>query len=317
MSNGDAQAVNGTICILGAAGFMGARSLRRLSGAGCEVRLLEHHRIVDAAAGATRVSGDAGDAAALDAALVPGCVVLNFVYGGAGDAVRLAEAIGAACARRGARRLVHVSTTDVYGGAPGQLIDESSPCDPRTDYERAKHACEGIVAAAVGEACELVILRPTAVFGPGGRNLESLALRTLRQPWPRRYLRACAMGRRRMHAVDVEHVAAAVQWAAAAPLAQRHETFIISQDDDPRNEYASLEAYFASQFGRTAYPVPPLALPDGLRRLALRLAGRSVVDPRRRYSAAKLGSAGFRGPRPFSDALAEYAAWLSSRAAAA
>lgn len=294
-----------TVCILGAAGFLGARTLRRFGGN--EVRVLAHRRSVRSS---HAVEGSAGDAAALDRLLAPGCVVLNFVYGGANEARRIAEALAAACARRGARRLVHVSTIDVYGAAQGELIDERSPCEPRTDYQRAKHDCEAIVAAAAGSSFELVILRPAAVFGPGGANLESLARRVLRQSWLRRYPRACAMGRRRMHAVDVEHVAAAVQWAVSAPLAEPAERFIVAQDEEPGNDYASLEAYFARRFGRSGYPVPPLALPAGAQRLALRLAGRSVVEPQRRYSSAKLAARGFRGPRPFAEALEEYAASL-------
>ena len=132
-----------------------------------------------------------------------------------------------------------------------------------------------------------MLLRPTAVFGPGGRNLESLALRVLRQPWPRRYLRACVMGRRRMHAVDVDCVAAAALFAATTAMSAAVERFIVSQDDEPQNDYAALEAFFAARFGRR-YPVPPLALPAGVLAAALRLAGRSNVEPQRRYSNARL-----------------------------
>ena len=275
-----------TVCILGATGFIGARTLRRF--AGREVRVLQ---------------GSADDPAALDRTLLADCVVLNFVYGGAADARRIAEAVGAACARRKVRRLVQVSSIDVYGTTPGALIDEGSPCRPETDYQRAKYACEEIFAAAT--AYEVVILRPAAVFGPGGRNLESLAQRVLRQPWPLRYARACAMGRRRMHVVDVEHVAAATQWAASAPLAEPAERFIVAQDEEAQNNYASLEAFFVQHLGRAAYPLPPISVPAGVQRLALRMA-----EPQRRYSSAKLAARGFRGPRPFAAALDEYADWM-------
>jgi nucleoside-diphosphate-sugar epimerase len=289
--------VNPTTCVLGATGFIGARTLRRFAGA--EIRVLQ---------------GSADDATALDRLLAQDCVVLNFVYGGAADARRIAEAVGAACARRKVRRLVHVSSIDVYGTTPGALIDERSPCRPVSEYQRAKHECEEILAAAARSAYELVVLRPAAVFGPGGRNLETLAGRVLRQSWPKRWLRACAMGRRRMHAVDVEHVAAAVQWAAAAPLGGPVEHFIVAQDEEPQNDYASLEAFFVQRLGRPAYPLPPVSAPAGVQRLALRLAGRSDAEPQRRYSSAKLAARGFRGPRPFSEALAEYADWIRQHA---
>jgi nucleoside-diphosphate-sugar epimerase len=279
-----------TVCILGATGFIGSRTLRRF--AGHEVRALQ---------------GSADDPAALDRTLLADSVVLNFVYGGDDAAPRIARAVADACARRKVRRLVHVSSIDVYGTTPGTLIDERSACRPETAYQRAKHACEETVAAAT--AYEVVVLRPAAVFGPGGRNLESLAQRVLRQSWPRRYVRACAMGRRRMHAVDVEYVAAAAQWAATAKLAEPAERFIVAQDEEAQNNYASLEAFFVQRLGRAAYPLPPFSVPVGVQQVALRMA-----EPQRRYSSAKLAARGFRGPRPFAEALAEYADWIRQHA---
>jgi nucleoside-diphosphate-sugar epimerase len=189
------------LCIIGGAGFVGGRALRR---AGGKARVLVHRRAV---AATSSVQGDAGDPTALGRLLAPDAAVLNFAYE-AERAAALAETLGTACAARGVRRLVHVSTASVYGAASGRDIDEETPCAPRTSYEREKHAVEQILERHASGRFELVVLRPTAVFGPGGRNLETLALRILRQPWPRRYLRACLMGRRRLHAVDVECVAA-------------------------------------------------------------------------------------------------------------
>jgi nucleoside-diphosphate-sugar epimerase len=302
--------VNSTICILGAAGFVGARALRRVAGGHGEIRVLAHRRDIASFENLSTVRGAADDAAALDRVLSPGAVVLNFVYGGASDAPRIAQALGAACARQKVRRLVHVSTTDVYGASPGRLIDERSACEPVNEYQRAKHACEEILVAAARSAYELVILRPTGVFGPGGRNLETLAVRVLRQSWPRRYLRACAMGRRRMHAVDVDCVAAAALFLATAPLEAPCERFIVAQDEEPDNNYAALEAFFVRRFGAARYPVPPLSPPPSALRWALRVAGRSNVEPLRVHSSAKLAGHGFAPPRGFAGALEEYADWI-------
>jgi nucleoside-diphosphate-sugar epimerase len=209
---------------------------------------------------------------------------------------------------------VHASTCSVYGRASGELIGEETPCAPASAYDRTKHAVEGILQRHAQGRYELVILRPTAVFGPGGRNLESLAHRVLRQSWPRRYLRACAMDRRHMHTVDVECVAGAAVFAAAAPLKQPLERFIVSQDDEPGNDYASIEEFFVRRFGATRYPLSPLPLPVPLMRWALRLAGRSDAEPHRLYSAAKLAQRGFMRPRPFGAALEEYAGWIERHA---
>jgi nucleoside-diphosphate-sugar epimerase len=300
------------VCMLGASGFVGARTLRLALRNGTRVRALAHRRALPAGPGLEVVEGDAGDGAALDRLLEPQALVLNFAY--AADGGRLAHALAQACVRRGVQRLVHVSTCSVYGAAPGALIDEQTLCAPVTAYERAKHAAEELLERETAARCELVILRPTAVFGPGGKNLETLARRVLHQGWPRRYLRACAMGRRRMHAVDVECVAAAALFAASAPLVRPAERFIVSQDDEAANDYASLEAFFVRRFAAARYPLPPVSPPAALLGLALRAAGRSDVEPQRRYSSANLAGRGFSRPRPFAAALEEYAAWIEQHA---
>ncbi len=299
-----------SLCLIGASSFIGRRALARAPGS---VRALVHRRTLQAAESMQIVEGDAADAPSLERLLEPGAAVLNFAYD-AGRAEALGEALGAACAAREVRRLVHVSTVSVYGAATGRTIDEDSVCLPRTPYEREKHAAEAILERHAHGRFELVLLRPTAVFGPGGRNLESLALRVLRQAWPWRYLRACAMGGRRMHAVDVECVAAAALFAASVPLDVAVERFIVSQDDDPDNDYASIESFFVQCFGVTRYPVRPLSPPGVLLRGALRLRGHSNAEPQRRYSAAKLAQRGFARPRPFAAALEEYAGWIGRHA---
>ena len=295
-----------TLCIIGASGFVGGRALRR---AGGNARVLVHRRAV---AAASVVQGDAGDPGVLGRLMAAEATVLSFAYE-AGRAEALAEALGAVCAARGERRLVHVSTASVYGAAKDQVVDEETPCEPRTSYEREKHSVEQILERHAGGRFELVILRPTAVFGPGGRNLETLALRVMRQPWTRRYLRACLMGGRRLHAVDVECVAAAALFLAVAPLSARVERFVVSQDDQPGNAYAAVEAFFIERFGVKPYPLPPLALPAGMLAVALRAAGRSNIDPQRRYSGAKLARRGFALPRPFAAGLEEYASWIGKQ----
>jgi nucleoside-diphosphate-sugar epimerase len=294
-----------TLCLLGASGFVGACALARAPG---RVRALVHTRPLQVQSALEVVEGDAADARALDRLLERDAVVLNFAYGGEARGVQLAEALGNACARRGVRRLVHVSTCSVYGSSPGELIDEDSPCAPIAAYERAKLAIEGVLERGM---CELAILRPTAVFGPRGRNLESLALRVLRESWPRRWLRAAAMGRRRMNAVDVECVAEAALFLATAPLEQSAERFIVSQDEVPENNYADIEAFFARRF--SVKPSPRHALPPAILRLGLKLSGRSNTDPHRRYSAARLARRGFRAPRSFAAALNEYATWIEAQ----
>ena len=78
----------------------------------------------------------------------------------------LLERIVAAARRAKVRRIVHVSTADVYGsGQPGQA-NERSPLKPVHVFERLKLQEEQWLIQA-GQDLEVVIVRPARIFGAG------------------------------------------------------------------------------------------------------------------------------------------------------
>ena len=78
----------------------------------------------------------------------------------------LLERVVAAARRARVRRLVHVSTADVYGpGQPGQA-NESSPLRPVHAYERLKLWEEEWLLESAADL-EVVIVRPARIFGAG------------------------------------------------------------------------------------------------------------------------------------------------------
>jgi acetylornithine/succinyldiaminopimelate/putrescine aminotransferase/nucleoside-diphosphate-sugar epimerase len=82
----------------------------------------------------------------------------------------------------GARRLIHVSSTDVYGypGAPG--IDESYVSSRFANwYAQTKREAETYVRRAqAAHALETVILRPATVYGPGSVDVVGEIARSIR-----------------------------------------------------------------------------------------------------------------------------------------
>jgi nucleoside-diphosphate-sugar epimerase len=71
---------------------------------------------------------------------------------------------------RGARRFVFFSSGSIYrkGHAP---IAETSPLDPQTDYERSKADAEAYLWSRPRTGPEVVVLRPTMIYGPRARFL--------------------------------------------------------------------------------------------------------------------------------------------------
>jgi nucleoside-diphosphate-sugar epimerase len=125
-------------------------------------------------AGAQLAVGDLGDAASL-ARAAAGCAsvvhcaalvsdwatVEEIAEVNVAGTARLLEA----CRGAGVGRLVHVSTTDVYGHPGGRAVDESWPLGGFANwYAQTKREADALVRAA---GLEAVIVRPATVYGPG------------------------------------------------------------------------------------------------------------------------------------------------------
>ena len=74
----------------------------------------------------------------------------------------------AAAETRGIRRIVFLSTIEVYGRASG-TVREDDECRPRDDYGRSKLEAEALCEDFGRRGGEVVILRPAIVYGPFSR----------------------------------------------------------------------------------------------------------------------------------------------------
>lgn len=97
--------------------------------------------------------------------------------------------VGAAIAA-GARRVVHTSTIDVFDAdAHGVLRETQLATRPKgTAYERSKQRAEVAAIEAAGDAIELVMVNPAAVYGPGPMGSASTE---------EAFIRPVVLGRRR------------------------------------------------------------------------------------------------------------------------
>lgn len=124
-------------------------------------------------------------------------------------------------AEAGVKRVVHVSSTGVYGRCGLDTSERTEP-EPVMAYERSKWAGE---RAAVDTCAELglrcAVLRPTLLYGPGSRYglAPTLALLALRSHWDLRAL-PVARGGPVGHLVHVEDVARAAELLATASDAE-------------------------------------------------------------------------------------------------
>ena len=71
------------------------------------------------------------------------------------------------------RRFIYCSTEGVHGHIPNPPADENAPIAPKDYYQYSKYKGEEVVQKYIQKGLNAVILRPTAIYGPGdpGRYL--------------------------------------------------------------------------------------------------------------------------------------------------
>lgn len=299
------------LVIFGASGFLG-RVLLAHGNFAMPVKAVARVIPGDAALahpGVRWVVGNLRDPASIDGVLAPGDVVVNLAYmptGGEEANLDLVANLVDACLRAGVARLVHCSTANVVGSVQASLVTEEVPCAPLTSYEHTKWKIEQRVADGVSKGLDAAILRPTAIVGLGGKNLQSLAASLTTQAGVVQYLRSCLFGARPMHLVPARDVAAALLHLAAMPGRLEAEVYHVSADDDPDNNFQRVEAILADAMRVERCRVPAIFLPRVVLALVLRLRGRSETNLDRVYSPTKLRSTGFRPTESIADAIREF-----------
>jgi dihydroflavonol-4-reductase len=177
-----------TILVTGGSGFTGGQLARSLASRRYHVRVLARtpERARDLrSVGIEICQGDLKDQASMARACQGVRLVFNVaaIYRQAGvpaseyRAVN-AEAVGAlieAAAAAGVRRVVHCSTVGVHGDIEHPPATEDAPLSPGDIYQQTKLEGERIAReAAERTGVELVIVRPSGIYGPGDRRLLKL-----------------------------------------------------------------------------------------------------------------------------------------------
>ena len=175
------------VLVTGATGFTGGHLARALSARGYAVTAMARSQGQDLGRdGIAVVAGDLAVPDSLPAALAGGFdIVYNIaaLYRQAGlpesvyhqvNAVAVGQLIEAS-ARAGVRRVVHCSTVGVHGDVEHPPASEDAPLRPGDVYQVSKVDGERIAReTAARTGVEVVIARPSGIYGPGDRRLLKL-----------------------------------------------------------------------------------------------------------------------------------------------
>jgi nucleoside-diphosphate-sugar epimerase len=249
------------VLVTGATGFTGGHLARHLASRGDRVRVLvrDPSRAGELeAAGCEVVEGDLGRKDSLAPALRGIEVVYNVaaLYRQASlpeSTYRTvnADAVGwlvEAAADAGARRVVHCSTVGVHGDIEHPPANEDAPLKPGDIYQVTKLEGEqrGRDAAAA-RGLELVIVRPSGIYGPGDRRL----LKLFRGVARRRFV-ILGDGKIFYHLTHVDDLVEGFRLAGTVPAAKGRTYILAGGEVTTLNELVEVVAEVAG--------VPPVRL---------------------------------------------------------
>ncbi|WP_158615328.1 NAD(P)-dependent oxidoreductase [Acidipila sp. EB88] len=262
--------------VTGASGFLGGRLVELLVGRGIEVSILARPSSVVAERPGVHVvraelapspASNTPEHPQLAAALAPVLAHITHVFHCAGcstdwaplaqyrDANITAVATLLALLEQHAprlQRLLHVSTTDVYGYPVSAAGDETMPTRATgLPYNETKRSGEALVWQAAARGLPVTVVRPASIYGPHGKAFVTDVVTLLKQ----RLMLLVDSGRAPGGFVYVDDVCHAMWLAAMAPGAC-NEAYNLSSVDG-----ATWHTYTTALARALALPAPWLHLP--------------------------------------------------------
>ena len=267
-----------TSLVTGASGFLGGRLTQVLVGQGEPVRILARRRSDLRHLDELKIDVARGSLEDIDSIrqAVSGCRVIYHCAGAATDwadwatyhaanVVGVQNIVDAAARVETLERLVHISTSDVYG-YPVRACDETHPLtDVRLPYNRSKIMGERIVWEASRGGLPVTILRPVSIYGPRSREFVFVIAALI----VKSQMILANGGRSHAGLAYVDNAVDCMIRAARAPHAQGQAYNVRDEGDETWRDYTDALAHMLGK------PAPRLSMPSGLAFILARLFERT------------------------------------------
>ena len=303
------------MCVLGGTGFIGRHLIESLGTRdGTQVKVLSRFKHENSHSRVC-IHYDEGDMRNYDSIvqfLEPLSTAVNLAYiniEASDDNIRATEYLAKACIERGVARLIHLSTAVVVGNAQNDVITEKTPCLPVNIYQKTKLKIEKLLIEKLAGKCELVIVRPTAVFGPYGKNGLKLIAELLSEPRFIRMIKSSLYAKRRLNLVSVRNVVDAIIFLAHCVGDVSGQCYIVSDDEDEKNNYFDVSELLSHHLGLSQVCKVDIPFHTFILSVLLYILRRANTNPNRIYSGQKLAELGFTKTALFNDEIKRFVRW--------
>ena len=238
-----------------------------------------------------------------------GDVVINLTYikdNNRNANINLINDIVDACIYSKISRLIHCSTASVVGDNDTKNINELTPCNPKTTYEKVKMEVEKIVLNSLPKGIDIGILRPTAIVGYGGKHLKKLSNSLIYGNKFINYLKRCILADMPMHLVPACNVVYALMHLALLENNLNGNIFLVSEDRDVNNNFSKVEEILLEALELESTKFPRIFIPKIFQSVLSKILKRNDLNPNRKYVSKKLSEYGFKPTDTVKDAIHQF-----------
>ncbi len=301
-----------SIVVLGSGSFLGKVLLNNIRG-DVQIKAVVRKIPIDSSKYTKKVQWikiDTISTSSLNKIFKKGDVIINLIYvrdGNKKTNIDIINNIIEACIISKVSRLIHCSTASVVGDVKTQNINELTPCNPKTDYEKIKMYVEQMVLNSLSKKVDVGILRPTAIVGHGGKNLEKLANSLIYGNKLVNYLKTCVLGYTPMHLVPVRNVVSALMHLAFYKNNLNGNIFIVSADHDINNNFLKVEEILINELGLDSNKFPRILIPKIFQIVLFKILRRGNLNLNRKFLSKKLSEYGYTPTDTIKDAIYQFA----------
>lgn len=304
-----------SICILGGSSFLAKEFISTFNT--FKIKVVSRKRIdfYDSFNHVEMFVADTGLHGSLQNILEKNDIVINLIYdkNNFEQNIKIIENILECSNKIGISKLIHLSTAAVVGEVNHCLINEDTLCNPVTDYEKNKLILENIINSHSG-GFEKIILRPTAIFGEGGRNLEKMINEILYSHSIKNLLKLFVSGNRSMNLISSKHVIKGINFIIENQTYIEKETYILSHDYDANNFYKFVFDEVASAIDcRSLFLSVPFSLSKRALYITYKLLQKNAPSTSYKFSSAKINDIGFKYNSDFLEDIREFASAINKK----